>query len=217
MVRHKIFSNAIVACPEPTREDELLIEGMPILNVNRIGKPLVEPIEYVNGIVLFSASLPLKNTHTTSLTIGLTAIAAKSVKVTVIPTLAYSKLLNPKWNLEILLPSHTQVRHIASERMYLLGGLKFWQTQPYLENNTFALFNDELEFTNSSVRAFFGVEKLIGKVIWFSAEAGYQHCMQSLISEPKQGVDDYLLKGNQIGNAYGRVGFFLRPMGKKRG
>lgn len=169
----------------------------------------------------FGVSMPIIYNKKTVLSIGLQAIFGEDVQVPVIPTIAYFTKLSKKLNLEIILPVSAQLRFTPSAKTSIAGGFKLGTQTPYM-----GLFvpnlqsaDHSLEFKNTQVRTFLGLEQALGKMIWLNLEVGYNSVPNSTVNPTNIEFEENLLEGTGFGNGYVQLGLFLRPVfpPKKKG
>lgn len=159
-------------------------------------------------------SMPVIFNRKTILSIGLQGIFGENVQVPVIPTIAYFTKLSKKLNLEIILPVSAQLRFTPSAKTSIAGGLKLGMQTPYMDLVVPALQSADhaLEFRNTQVRTFLGLEQAFGKMIWLNLEVGYNSVPNSTVNPTNIEFDDNVLEGTGFGNGYVRVGLFMRPV-----
>lgn len=166
-------------------------------------------INKITGVI--SAALPLRNDKNTSLTLGLSYIISRNAIFPVMPTIVYSKKINQNWHLDMLLPSYLKVRYVKNDRLFYNGGVKLGQDVPQLSVPSTVALPENMELRNTNIRFFVGLEKHLKGMFWLNGELGYNYIANSILAEPEDRNDDYLLKATNHGSVYGSVGIFIRP------
>jgi hypothetical protein len=162
----------------------------------------------------FGLSMPLIYNAKTVLSVGVQGIFGDNVQVPVIPTVAYFTKLSKKLNLEIILPVSAQLRFTPSAKTSIAGGFKLGTQTPYMGLFVPSLQSADhtLEFRNTQVRTFLGLEQAFGKMIWLNLEVGYNAVPNSTVNPTNIEFDNNVLEGTGFGNGYVQLGLFLRPV-----
>ncbi|QGY44790.1 hypothetical protein GM418_14265 [Maribellus comscasis] len=170
-------------------------------------------LDQFTGIV--SASFPFKNTQQGSFAVGLFLLFPQSYyPFTVIPSFSYSKKLDNNFILDVSFPLHFQMHYLYNDKFNIKGGCKLVQ-YGNLRYNDVGYSSMDLDVFEPKF-AFFGASEMrLSKMVWLSAEMGYQRKLSSKVVEHGNNIDDYLYKSKSYGSFYGSVGLFLRPSFKK--
>lgn len=112
-----------------------------------------------------------------------------------VPVLLYNKTFNPKWGIEVLLPSRAAVRRNFGTTSMLLLGYE-------LEGNAYSLGNN-LFLRRGEVKPRITYEKQIKNFIWFSAQAGMRINARFNVFDTQNPVENELARyTNTLGNPF---------------
>ena len=162
------------------------------------------------------ASLPLRNTPISNLTLGLILAFPEYKSLIPVPTIIYAKKLRSDLMLDMYLPLHAQLQYISNENRSFIGGIKLDKNNPpqYQLSNNYNI-SQNVELKSLSFSLFGSFEQHLSGLFWLSGEVGYRYFVNSKIADPAGSLSSYLYISKNTNAFYGNVGIFIRPSFKK--
>lgn len=176
-----------------------------ILNANISGDGWGESFEKIEGT--FSAIMVLKNTPTTTLSVGMYGMTRYN-EIPAIPIITYWHQFNPNLSIDITLPSRTYLRYqISDNHRFSLGAL-MESEQFYMKPNIAGLPETCL-FSSSNIKPELVYEFIVNKHFYFIARGGGSAIIQSgLFKTNRKGVNgDPLVEFDRSITPFFNLGF----------
>ena len=160
--------------------------------------------ERVKGIL--SATMILKATPETKMTVGLVAIVDPSVQVPVIPTFSYEHRFSNNWTLDFIFPQRLLVKKNILENGRLSLGSELDGTSFYLYNNS-----QKYELRQMEINSGATYEHYLGKSMVASLKTGIKSIPKSRIFEKNESFDSYIIEVKPSASFYINLGFSFNP------
>jgi hypothetical protein len=165
--------------------------------------------ERIRGLV--TASLILKATPKTKMSLGLAGIIDPSTQIPVLPVFTYENRFNNGWVLDILLPKKVLVRKdIAANGRISLGtemdNISFYT---YRNNNTY-------EFRQAALNSGAIYEHNLGGNFIGTFKTGLRANINSRAFNKQESFNDYIWKGTYKPSFYFNVGISYNPFERRR-
>ncbi len=165
--------------------------------------------ERLRGLV--TASLVLKATPKTKMSIGLAGIIDPSAQIPVLPVFAYENRFNSGWVLDILLPKKVLVRKDVSSNGRLSLGTEMDNTSFYTYRN-----NNTYEFRQVALNSGVIYEHNLGGNFIGTFKTGLRANINSRAFNKQDSFNDYLWKGTYKPSFYFNAGISYNPFERKR-
>lgn len=166
-------------------------------------------VQRVKGFV--TASLVLKKTANTTITIGLLAIADPSSIIPIAPLFTYNhEFVDSKWQLDVVLPKSIFFRRSLLENGRISLGTEFDSENFYL-NLKKPQLNGIYEVNSLELKSGVTYEYHIDRKIIGTFKAGINNIISTRITEKGERTDKYIYENRQDPNAYFRIGLSYNP------
>ncbi|MDW9378708.1 DUF6268 family outer membrane beta-barrel protein [Chryseobacterium sp. JV558] len=165
--------------------------------------------ERIRGLV--TASLVLKATPKTKMSIGLAGIIDPSTQIPVLPIFAYENRFNNGWVLDVLLPKKVLIRKDISSNGRLSLGTEMDNTSFYTYHN-----NNTYEFRQVAINSGVIYEHNLGGNFIGTFKTGLRANINSRAFNKQDSFNDYLWKGTYKPSLYFNAGISYNPFERKR-
>ena len=165
--------------------------------------------ERIRGLV--TASLILKVTPKTKMTLGLAGIIDPSTQIPVLPIFTYENKFNNGWMLDVLLPKKVLIRKDISSDGRISLGTEMDNTSFYTYHN-----NNTYEFRQSVLNSGAIYEHNLGGNFIGTFKTGLRTNINSRAFNKQDSFNDYIWKGNYKPSFYFNVGISYNPFERKR-
>ena len=166
-------------------------------------------VQRVKGFV--TASLVLKKTANTTITMGLLAIADPSSIIPIAPLFTYNhEFVDSKWQLDVVLPKSIFFRRSLLENGRISLGTEFDSENFYL-NLKKPQLNGIYEVNSLELKSGVTYEYHIDRKIIGTFKAGINNIISTRITEKGERTDKYIYENRQDPNAYFRIGLSYNP------
>lgn len=185
------------------------VKGHPVImngSVAYVARQIHEP-QRVTGVV--TTMVYLITNKKQSLAVGITGLIDNRASVPVLPVISYTRFMKQNWNLEMLLPAYIRFRKLHSESFFTTMGIKAESLNNYYSGSWTS--SGTVEWRNTNVKAFVGLEKRIFKTVWFNLETGYLNRFNSGFAKPEADNKDLIVQGRFASNLYLNFGVFIKP------
>lgn len=165
--------------------------------------------ERIRGLV--TASLILKATPKTKMTLGLAGIIDPSAQIPVLPIFTYENRFNNGWVLDVLLPKKVLIRKdIFSNGRFSLG--------TEMDNTSFYTYrsNNTYEFRQVAINSGVIYEHNLGGNFIGTFKTGIRANINSRAFNKQDSFNDYIWKGTYKPSLYFNVGISYNPFERKR-
>ncbi|MDR6458590.1 hypothetical protein J2786_001683 [Chryseobacterium vietnamense] len=165
--------------------------------------------ERIRGLV--TASLILKVTPKTKMTLGLAGVIYSSSQIPVLPIFTYENRFNNGWVLDVLLPKKVLVRKdIFSSGRISLG--------TEMDNNSFYTYHNDntYEFRQVALNSGAMYEHHLGGNFIGMFKTGVRANINSRAFNKQDSFDEYIWKGTYKPSLYFNVGISYNPFERKR-
>lgn len=180
-------------------------------SVAYVARQIHEP-QRVTGVV--TTMVYLITNKKQSLAVGVTGLIDSRAAIPVLPVISYTRFMKKNWNMEMLLPAFIRFRKLHSESFFTTMGIKVESLNSYYTGSW--TNNGTVEWRNTNVKAFVGLEKKIYKTLWFNVETGYLNRFNSGFAKPEANNKDLIVQGRFASNLYLNFGVFIKPDPNKR-
>lgn len=168
-----------------------------------------ENVQRIKGFV--TASLVIKKTPNTTITIGLLAIADPSSIVPVAPLFTYNHhFLDSKWEINVILPKSILFRRSLLENGRISFGTEFDSENFYLNLKTPQL-NGIYEVNSLELKSGVTYEYHIDRKIIGTFKAGINNVLSTRVTERGERTDKYIYDNKQDPQGYFRFGISYNP------
>lgn len=165
--------------------------------------------ERIRGLV--TASLILKVTPKTKMTLGLAGIIDPSSQIPVLPIFTYENRFNNGWVLDILLPKKVLVRKDISSNGRLSLGTEMDNTSFYTYRN-----NSTYEFRQVVINSGIIYEHNLGGNFIGTFKTGIRANINSRAFNKQDSFNDYIWKGVYKPSLYFNAGISYNPFERRR-
>lgn len=187
----------------------LKIKGKTVVmngSVAYVARQIHEP-QRVTGVV--TTMVYLITNKKQSLAVGITGLIDNRALIPVLPVISYTRFMKQNWNLEMLLPAYIRFRKLHSGSFFTSMGIKAESLNSYYTGSW--TNNGTVEWRNTNIKAFVGIEKQIFKTLWFNIETGYLNRFNSGFARPDADNRDLIVQGRFASNLYLNFGVFIKP------
>lgn len=175
---------------------------MLILNMNLSGEGSHRGYEKFRGSLL--ASLIIRKTKKTQMSVGFIGILDNKMLVPVLPTFSVNSKISDKWTLDFVLPRYMYFRRSVLDNSRITLGLDFSGKKMYFEPDQ---LNDLYIYRNNEIRASFLYEHHLTEKLIFTIGGGVSQPFKGkLIPEDKSYKDDILTNKQDV-NFYFQTSF----------
>lgn len=168
--------------------------------------------ERVRGVL--TATLVLKATRATQMTVGLIGLIDPGALVPVFPSFSYKHQFSGGWTADVILPKGILMRKNVFENGRFSIGSE-------LENTFFYLYGlDQTGRTYSlnqmEINSGFTYEHYLGNSFVATFKTGMKNVVDAKIFEKSEAQRDYIFKASPEPSLYFNVGLSFNPFGKKK-
>ncbi|RLJ32994.1 hypothetical protein CLU97_2466 [Chryseobacterium sp. 7] len=165
--------------------------------------------ERIRGLV--TASLILKATPKTKMSLGLAGIIDPSAQIPVLPVFTYENRFSNGWVLDILLPKKVLVRKNISSNGRLSFGTEMDNTSFYTYHN-----NNTYEFRQVALNSGAIYEHNLGGNFIGTFKTGLRANINSRAFNKKESFNDYIWKGTYQPSFYFNAGISYNPFERQK-
>lgn len=166
-------------------------------------------LERLRGLI--TATMVLKATPKTTMTIGLVGLIDPNAIVPSFLTFSYEHKFNQGWTLDVILPKYVYVRKNLSENSRLSLGTDLGGTLFYLYNQDKAYTFNQLDLNSG-----FLYEQHLGNSFIFSAKTGVRYSPSSRVMKKNADYKDFILDSKSKPAFYFNVGVSFNPFKKSK-
>lgn len=176
-----------------------------IYNASAIVDGNEKSVQRIKGMV--SATMVIKKTERTLMTIGLVGIVDATSIVPIVPSFSYEhRFLNSPWSIDIIMPQRLLFKRQLLENGRLSLGTEFASQGFYLAPNS-PYFNGNYEFNQLELKSGLTYEYHISQKLIATFKAGVLHALNTRITERSEPFKDYTLETKQDPTGYFNLGF----------
>lgn len=166
-------------------------------------------VQRVKGFI--TASLVLKKTTNTTITVGLLAIVDPSSIVPIAPLFTYNhQFVDSKWELDVVLPKSFFFRRSLLENGRISLGTEF-DSENFYVNLKKPQLNGVYEVNSLELKSGITYEYHIDRKIIGTFKAGINNIISTRITEKGERTNKYIYENKQDPTAYFRIGLSYNP------
>lgn len=186
-----------------------------IYNASAIVDGNDEGFKRLKGLV--GASLIMKRTERTTITLGAIAFIDPTSQIPFFPTFTYShKFKNSAWEFDFILPQRVLFRRYIGNNSRLSLGSTFGGNGFYVNVNE-PDFPDVFEYSQLEINSGFIYEYRLSDYIITTVKGGLTNFISNRLTEKGEPTGDYIYSNEQDPTGYFNVGFSIDPFaGKKK-
>jgi len=171
--------------------------------------------ERLKGLV--GASLIMKKTERTTITLGAIAFVDPTSQIPFFPTFTYKhNFKNSLWEFDFILPQRLLFRRYIGENSRLSLGSTFGGNGFYVNVNA-PDFPDVFEYSQLEINSGLIYEYRLSDYIITTVKGGLTNFISNRLTEKGEPTEDYIYENNQDATGYFNVGFSIDPFaGKKK-
>ncbi len=164
---------------------------------------------------LIGASIIIKRTATTTMTIGAIVFVDPTAQIPFFPTFTYNhKFKNSSWEFDFILPQRIIFRKPVSTNGRLSIGTEFGGNGFYV-NVDAPTFPEVFEYSQLEVNSGLTYEHKISNNIYATVKGGLTNFVSSRLTEKGEPTKDYIYENKQDMTGYFNIGFSFNPNFKK--
>lgn len=190
--------------------------GKPVIyNASVIVDGNDKAFERLKGLV--GASLIMKRTERTTITLGAIAFVDPTSQIPFFPTFTYKhNFKNSLWEFDFILPQRLLFRRYFGENSRLSIGSTFGGNGFYVNVNA-PDYPDVFEYSQLEINSGLIYEYRLSDYIITSVKGGLTNFISNRLTEKGEPTGDYIYENNQNPTGYFNVGFSIDPFaGKKK-
>jgi len=171
--------------------------------------------ERLKGLV--GASLIMKRTERTTITLGVIAFVDPTSQIPFFPTFTYKHdFKNSPWEFDFILPQRLLFRRYIGENSRLSLGSTFGGNGFYVNVNA-PDFPNVFEYSQLEINSGLIYEYRLSDYIITTVKGGLTNFISNRLTEKGEPTGDYIYENNQDATGYFNVGFSIDPFaGKKK-
>jgi len=171
--------------------------------------------ERLKGLV--GASLIMKRTERTTITLGAIAFVDPTSQIPFFPTFTYNHdFKNSPWEFDFILPQRLLFRRYIGENSRLSLGSTFGGNGFYVNVNA-PDFPNVFEYSQLEINSGLIYEYRLSDYIITTVKGGLTNFISNRLTEKGEPTGDYIYENNQDATGYFNVGFSIDPFaGKKK-
>lgn len=166
-------------------------------------------VERLRGLV--TATMVLKATPKTTMTIGLVGLIDPNAIVPAFLSFSYEHKFNQGWTLDVILPKYVYIRKNLSENSRLSFGNELGGTLFYIYNQDKAYTFNQLDLNSG-----FLYEQHLGNSFILSAKTGMRYSPSSRLMEKNADYKDFILDSKVKPAFYFNLGISFNPFKKSK-
>ncbi|MCV9927046.1 hypothetical protein OIU83_05260 [Flavobacterium sp. LS1R49] len=214
-------ANENLTPPRPTQDFHYLAAAVTATYITTLfNKPVIynatvsvdgnqENVQRIKGFG--TASLVLKRTANTTITIGLLGMIDPSSIVPIAPLFTYNhRFQDSKWDIDVIIPKSILLRRELLENGRISIGTELFTENFYLNLKTSQL-NGIYELNSLSLQSGVTYEYRLDKKIISTFKAGINNVVSTRITERGERTDKYIYDNKQDAQAYFRFGISYNP------
>lgn len=190
--------------------------GKPVIyNASAIVDGNDEGVERLKG--LLGASLIMKRTERTTITLGAIAFIDPTTQIPFFPTFTYNhNFKNSFWEFDLILPQRVLLRRYIGSNSRLSLGSTFGGNGFYV-NVSATDFPDVFEYSQLETNSGIIYEYRLSDYIITTVQGGITHFISNRLTEKGEPTGDHIYSNEQDPTGYFNIGFSLDPFaGKKK-
>lgn len=165
---------------------------------------------------LLGASLVMKRTDRTTITLGVIVFVDPTAQIPFFPTFTYNhKFKNSEWEFDFIMPSRILFRRPVGINGRLSLGSTFGGNGFYVNVNS-PNFADVFEYSQLEISTGLIYEHRVAHNIVVTAKGGMTNFISNRLTEKGEPNKDFIYKNTQDGTGYFNVGFSLNPFAKRK-
>lgn len=158
-----------------------------------------------------AASLVLKKTELTTMTIGLVALLDPTSQIPFVPTYTYNqKFRNSKWEFDLILPQRLMLRRAAG-RDGRFSVLSTFESENYYFNGKTTLLPNTYEYSQLKINGGVMYEHKLSNQVIITLQGGVRKHISNRFTEKGKLNKDYVYKNSQDVTGYFNVGISFNP------
>lgn len=189
--------------------------GKPVIyNASMIVDGNDKGFERLKGLV--GASLIMKRTERTIITLGAIAFVDPTSQIPFFPTFTYKhNFKNSLWEFDFILPQRLLFRRYIGENSRLSIGSTFGGNGFYVNINT-PDFPDVFEYSQLEINSGLIYEYRLSDFIITTVKGGLTNFVSNRLTEKGEPTGDFIYENNQEATGYFNVGFSIDPFAEKK-
>lgn len=190
--------------------------GKPVIyNASAIVDGNDEGVERLKGLV--GASLIMKRTERTTITLGAIAFVDPTSQIPFFPTFTYKhNFKNSLWEFDFILPQRVLFRRYIGSNSRLSLGSTFGGNGFYVNVND-PNFPDVFEYSQLEINSGIIYEYKLSDYIITTVKGGLTNFISNRLTEKGEPTEDYIYNNEQNPTSYFNIGFSIDPFaGKKK-
>jgi len=165
---------------------------------------------------LIGASLVMKRTERTTITLGAIVFVDPTSQLPFFPTFTYNhKFKNSVWELDFILPQRLLVRRPIAQKGRLSIGSTFGGNGFYVNVNNPTL-GDVFEYSQLEVNTGLIYEHRLSEGVVAAVQGGMTNFISSRLTEKGEPTNDFVYRNTQGATGYFNIGFSYNPFAMKK-
>lgn len=189
--------------------------GKPVIyNASVIVDGNDQGFERLKGLV--GASLIMKRTERTTITLGAIAFIDPTTQIPFFPTFTYKhNFKNSPWEFDFILPQRLLFRRYINSNSRLSLGSTFGGNGFYVNVNA-PNYAEVFEYSQLQINSGLIYEYKISDLIIATAKGGLTNFISNRLTEKGEPTGDYIYQNDQNATGYFNIGFSLDPFASKK-
>ncbi|MDG1811957.1 MAG: hypothetical protein P8H13_08475 [Polaribacter sp.] len=164
---------------------------------------------------MIGASLIIKRTATTTMTVGIISFIDPTSQLPFLPTFTYNYKFGNSWEFDFILPQRILFRKPIAAKGRLSLGTEFGGNGFYVNTSGVNNFPKVLEYSQLEVNTGAIYEHKFSNQIIATFKGGLTNFISNRLTEKGKANKDYLYNNTQEPSGYFNIGISFNPFGKK--